>query len=421
MLDLVAIGINGIIGTGIFFLPGSVAASMGPAAVITFAISAVLCGLLVLCFAEVSSRFTGTGGAMIYSDAAFGPLVGFGVGWLTWVVRVAAWGALSNGFVDALGALAPTWAEQRLAVLALLFAVLTVINLLGVRHAAVTLNLFTIAKLVPIVLFVGVGVFHLDSTLYTPFAPHGYDNLGSATLVMVFAFVGFEILVVPGGESVDPKKDLPRSLLVVMGTVTLIYMLIWLVCAGTLPTLAGSATPVSDAAATFMGPVGASVITVGILLSVAGINSGTALIGPRCLYALAEKGTIPSVFGWTHARWRTPVVAILVTSIVSFVVAASGSFVELAVISTVARFGQYIPSCFAVIRLRQLHPEEPPGFRVPGGGWVALLAIGLCVWLLSQAEPRQLGWGVVALLVGYALHVPVRLHAARRKPSSHAA
>ncbi len=375
----------------------------------TFAISAGLCGLLVLCFAEVSSRFTGTGGPMLYSDAAFGPLVGFGVGWLTWVVRVAAWGALANGFVDALGALHPGWGERRLFVLTALFSVLTLINLLGVRHAAATLNLFTVAKLVPIVLFVGVGLFHLDGALYTPFAPHGFGNLGSATLVMVFAFVGFEVLVVPGGEAVNPKSDLPRSLLVVMGTVTLIYMLIWLVCAGTLPTLAGSATPVSDAASVFMGPLGATVITVGILLSVAGINSGTALIAPRCLYALAEKGSLPSVLGWTHAQRRTPVVAILVTSLVSFAVAASGSFVELAVISTVARFGQYIPTCLAVIRLRRLKPDEPPGFSVPGGPVVAWLAIGLCVWLLSQAEVRQLVWGGVALLVGYAFHLPVRL------------
>ena len=406
-VDLVALGINAVIGTGIFFLPGYVAADLGPAAVLTFLLSAVLCSLLVLCFAEVSSRFQGTGGALLYSTAAFGSTVGFGVGWLGWIARLATWGALANALVDSLGTLVPGAPDQRATILTLIFLGFGIVNLAGVRQAALLTNVITVGKLLPLVLFIGVGLFFMDFSLLEPFAPHGYAPIGASTLVILFAFVGFETLPVPAGESLDPRRDMPRALILSMSIITSIYLLVWLVCATTLPTLAGSETPVSDAAAQFMGPVGLTVVNLGILLSVFGVNSATALITPRYLYALAERKTIPSVFGWLHANRRTPVVAILVTYTAAWLLAMTGTFVELAVLSVLARFGEYIPTCLALPRLRKLRPDDR-GFRLPMGTPVSLLAVGVCVWLLTQAEPRQLVTGAVALGVGLLLHLPMR-------------
>ena len=385
------------------------AATLGPASVITFLISAVLCTLLVLCFAEVGSRFKGTGGPMLYSHAAFGDMPGFLVGWLSWIVRITAWGALANGFVNAVVALMPDADALRPWLITGLIAALTAANLAGVGMGARVLNFFTAAKLIPIAFFIAIGLFHIRGDLFTPFAPHGFTEIAPATLVILYAFVGFEVLTVPAGEMRDPQRSVPRALLLVIALVTVVYFLIWTVCTGTLPTLAGADNPVADAARIFLGPIGGSLIAFGILLSVIGVNAGSALVAPRSLYVLGYMGYLPKPISSVHAGTRAPVVAILISSGVTLAIALSGSFVELAVISVVARFAQYIPTCLAVLYFRWKRPDEPPAFRTPGGPLVPVLALLLCGWLLSQAETRHLFWGAVALISGFAIYLPMRL------------
>jgi amino acid transporter len=409
LVDVAAIGLNGVIGTGIFFLPGTIAAELGPASLVTFLVSVALCTLIVLCFAEVGSRFDNTGGPVLYSHAAFGETAGFLVGWITWVIRVVAWGALANGLVSALTALAPGAQGYRELIITGLIVVLTAVNIVGVTPGALVTNFFTAAKLLPIAFFVGIGVFHLDSELFTPFAPHGFGEIAPATLVILYAFVGFEVLTVPAGEMRNPKRSVPRALILVMALVTVVYLLIWLVCTGTYPELAGSMNPVAEAAARFMGARGGTLVAIGILLSVVGINAGSALVAPRCLYALSHEGYLPRWIGYVYPRTQTPVVAIAVSSIVTLVVALSGSYVELAVISVVARFAQYIPTCLAVLYFRARGPEAAAGFRVPGGPAVPVLAVALCAWLLLESEPDKLLWGLVGLTSGLLLYLPVRV------------
>jgi amino acid transporter len=207
----------------------------------------------------------------------------------------------------------------------------------------------------------------------------------------------------------DPRRSVPRALLLVMAVVTVVYLAIWAVCTGTLPTLAGADNPVADAAARFLGPRGGAVIAFGIFLSVFGINATSALVAPRCLYVLAHDGYLPRILAWVHPTTRTPLVAIVGTAVVTLVIALSGSFIELAVISVVARFAQYIPTCAAVLVFRARRRGEEPAFRVRGGPVVPILAIGLCLWLLAQAEPARLLWGLVGLSSGLLIHVPMRL------------
>jgi amino acid transporter len=329
---------------------------------------------------------------------------------VTWVVRVTVWGALANGLVAAIEALLPGAADFRVPIITGLIGLLTAANAIGVSMGARVTNLFTVAKLVPILAFIGIGVFHVQGELYTPFAPHGLGALAPATLMILYAFVGFEVLTIPAGEMRDPRRSVPRALLLVMAIVTVVYLLIWAVCTGTLPALAGADNPVADAAARFLGPRGGAVIAFGIFLSVFGINATSALVAPRCLYVLAHDGYLPRALAWVHPTTRTPLVAILVTAAVTLVIALSGSFIELAVISVVARFAQYIPTCAAVLVFRARHRgEERPVFRVRGGPLVPVLAIGLCVWLLAQAEPARLLWGLVGLASGLLIHVPMRL------------
>ncbi len=402
--DVVAIGINGIVGTGIFFLPGQAAALLGPAALLTFLIAAAAALSMVFCLAEAGSRFRGTGGPMRYAQAAFGDLTGFSVGWMAVVTRFAAWGALSNAMVTALDVLLPGAADYRTVILCALFAGLATVNIAGIRWTAVVTNFFTLAKLLPILFFIGFGLFHLEVDLYRPFAPQGYSNLGAGTLLIFFAFAGFELLPVPAGEMRNPRKSVPRALFLVMALVIVVYLGIWAVCAGTLPTLAGSESPVSDAAAVFLGPAGALLVSLGILMSVLGVNAATSLSASRFLYALGAAGQIPRIFGRVSPRTGAPVAAIVFTTAVTLAIALSGSFVELAVLSVVARFTQLIPSCVAVLVFRRTRRDDPPGYRVPLGPTIPVIALALCVWILAQAEPLQLFWGAVALAAGWVFY-----------------
>jgi len=408
LFDVAALGVNGVIGTGIFFLPGKVAAMLGPAAVVTFLISVVLCTLLILCFAELAGRFQATGGPMLYAEAAFGRTAGFVVGWLSWLTRVVAWAALVNGLYTAAISLIPAVQPLRIPVLTVTIVGLAGVNVLGVAMGSRLTNVFTVAKMVPILVVIAVGLFRLRGDLFVPFAPHGFGELGPATLVILFAFVGFEVVSVPAGEMRDPTRSLPRALLLLMGIVTVTYLLLWAVCQGTLPGLAGAESPVADAATLLLGPVGGTMIAAGIFVSVLGVNSASALVSPRSLYALARDGMLPAFLARVHPRTQTPIPAIVVTSGLTLLLAANGSFVQLAVMSMVARMSQYYATCGALLRLRATRPDEVSAFRAPGGTAVAVLAMVLCTWLLVESDPRDLMWGGVAIVAGLVLHLPFR-------------
>jgi len=406
--DLYALSVGSVIGTGIFFLPGKAARDMGPAAAVALLIGAVLAGLLVLCYAEAGSRFRGTGGAMRYGQAAFGDLVGFEIGWATWIARVVSWAALATAFVRVLG---PLWAdaeEFRTALIIGLVGLLTVFNLRGIRMGGRLNTVLTAGKLIPLIAFIIIGAFHLDGSRFTPFAPQGFGDLGATTVFMLYAYVGFEGMVIPAAEMRDPKRNVPRALLLGMGTVIILYAGVWAVCTGTLPGLAESKNPVGDAAANFLGPAGTNIILVGIAISVVGINAFMALVTPRALYALSHEGLLPTWIGGVSER-RVPTFAIVATSGAVLALAVTGSFEGLAVISVVARIAQYVPTCFAVLKMRR-QPELPPAeFRVPFGPVVPLVAVGVCAWLLVETPRDKLLWGAVAVLSGLALYLPWRL------------
>ena len=414
-VDVAAIGLNGVIGTGIFFLPGDVAGLLGPASVLAFLISAALCTLLALCFAEVGSRFDGTGGPMLYSQAAFGETAGFLVGWITWFVRVSSWAALANGLVRATDALMPGAADYRIALLFAIFAGLSTANWRGISVGARVTNFLTIAKLLPLIVFIAVGVFFIDGSRFSPFAPHGVGRIADGTLLIFYAFVGFEVLVVPAAEMRNPGRSIPLALGCVIVVATMVYIAIWAVCMGTLDTLAGSKNPVVDASTTFLGGSGGKMIALGVFLSVFGINAGSALISPRCLYALAQAGYLPRVLGWVHPTRGTPVVAIFVTGTLAFGLALSGTFEQLAVISIVGRFAQYIPTCLALPVLRHHKNVGKTNFRVPCGTLIAIASVALCVWLLTTSGPVKIMLGLAAMASGLLIYWPYALSRRRRR------
>ncbi len=408
LLDVVALGINGVIGQGIFLLPGIAAAKLGPASMLAIIAAGGLSFLIALCFAEVGSRFTATGGAYVYAKEAFGDFVGFEVGWMTCCVAVISWAALANGLTLVAGhfvpAVASGWLQPVVAVGVM--ALLAGVNLLGAKSGASLSTLFSGAKLVPIALFVAVGVFAIDLGRFEPFAPQGYEPLAEATLVLLYAYVGFETLVVPAGEMRNPQRAVPIALVLVLALVSVVYVAVLGVCVGTFDGLAGHANPVAAASAELMGPVGGTIVAVGIVVSVFGTNAGAALVSPRRFFAMAERGDLPRVLASVNANTGAPVASIGLMLCLSAVLAATGSFKELAVLGVVARFMQYIPTCLAVIVLRRR--GSAPGFRLPFGPVLPLLTVALCLLLLWNTDPVKLAKGGVALLIGLPLYALAR-------------
>jgi amino acid transporter len=408
--DLTAIGINQVIGGAVFAMPASVAALTGgwsPYLIVGVGIASLM---IAATFAEVGSRFDATGGPYLYTKAAFGRFPAFEIGWLQWFTRAASWASVINVLVASLGFYWPavTAGAARAAVMTLIIAVLTVINVLGIRQSAWVVNALTIGKLLPLALFIVFGLPAIEASRLGvgPLPP--ISQLSASALLLIFAYGGYEVIPVPAGESKDPRRAVPFALIMTIVVVTIVLALAQVVALGTLPNLTASKTPLADASAIFMGATGAAVITLGAVLSTLGNNMGQALSGSRSLFALAEHGDLPRVFARVSPRFGTPVVAILFTAAVSLVLSTTGSFVTMAQASAVSRLMVYVATCAAALRLRGAAFRgrvAEPTIRVPLGPVIPSIAIGIALAILFGATGTQLRAGAYAIAAGAVLFV----------------
>jgi basic amino acid/polyamine antiporter, APA family len=399
-IDLTAVVINGVIGAGIFGLPSKVFALAGTYSLVSFAICAICVFLIVLSFAEASSRFADTGGPYLFARASYGPLAGFIIGWLVWLARVTSFSANCGLLPEYLGfffpALASGW--PRALLITLLIAALTAINVRGVRVVADTGNTFAALKLIPLFLFAGVGFFFVNWGNFSG-APPGYHAFSQSVLLLSYAFTGFEIAVIPAGESRDPRRDLPFALLAGMTVIVAIYVAIQVVSIGTLPGLAGSQRPLADAAAHFMGTRGALLITAGICFSLAGNLNVLILSGSRLIYAMAERRELPARLAAIHPRFRTPAAAVILTTAVMLALTLSGSFVYLVTLSVITRMIAYLATCGAVLVLRR-RIGDTAKFHLSGGIAIPVAGMIVIAWMLSSSTWREVAAVAIATLVG---------------------
>ena len=416
--DLVAVAINGIIGAGIFGLPSQVYALLGTYSLIAFAACALVVALVVLCFAEVGSRFSETGGPYLYARVAFGPVVGFEVGWLMWLARVMAFAANCNLMIEYLGYFHPgiTAGWPRAVMIIVTAASLTTVNVVGVRNAALFSDVFTVGKLIPLALFIIAGLFFLNPDNFSAPAQPALSSFPKSVLLLVYAFTGFEMAIIPAGETRDPQRNLPFALLTSLGLVVVIYIMIQAVCIGTLPELAASKRPLADASERFLGAIGASVITTGVVISIIGNLTVVILAGARLPFAMAGARELPRIFAATHDRFRTPHVAIIVTGAVMLALALPGTFISSLTVSAIARLLAYVVTCAGLIALRRRDEREmrfKAQFKAPAGVAVSVAALGLCVWLLAHSTGRDARNAAIAATLGLLIYGAYNL--ARRK------
>ncbi|HAF25621.1 MAG TPA: APC family permease [Blastocatellia bacterium] len=408
--DLVAIAINGIIGAGIFGLPSKVFSLIGPYSLIAFVVCALVVTMIILCFAEVGSRFDETGGPYLYAREAFGPTVAFEIGWLIWLARLTAFAANCNLLVAYLGYFLPTATSPvwRASIIIIVVAVLATINVLGVRQAAIVSNVFTIGKLIPIIIFIAAGLFFLNPHAFA-FGPRPATGAFSqSVLLLIYAFTGFEMAAIPAGEVHDPKKHLPHALLIAIAVVAVLYILIQIVCVGTLPELAQSQRPLADAGTRFMGTAGGAIISAGAIVSIVGNLNIVMLSGSRIPFAIAEQRQLPSFIAKVHRRFATPHIAILITAGLMLLLTLKSSFIAALTISTIARLVTYGATCLSLPVFRRRSDAPPAAFRLRGGTTIAILALLLAAWLLANSTWQEARAATIAAAVGLVIYFGYR-------------
>ena len=395
--SLTAAIVNGVIGSGIFGLPSTVASLTGAWSPVAVLVAGACVFLVLLCFAEVGSRFEDAGGPYLYAREAFGPVVGFQVGWLLLASRLLACAAALNILVVYLGVLIPPVATPagRALTMTGAMAVATAINVTGVRMAAWTTNVFTIAKLLPLLLLIVLGLPQIRIDVIASQAVERPD-WREAVLLLVFAYGGFESMVIAASETRDPRRDTGPALIAAGVVVTLLYCLLQLVIVGVLPDAGRTTTPVASALRELLGAAGATLGSVAVVLSVYGWLTGFTLMMPRVLYSMATHGELPGLLGRVHARFRTPHVAIIVNASIALAMALYSSFAQAATFAAIARLTVFASTCAALIALKR-GGGPAPAFQLPGGTFIAIGGVTFSIWLLSTRNSTEL-WILVAII-----------------------
>jgi len=406
---MVLLIINGVVGSGIFGLPAKTFRETGVYSIAAFGVCAIAVFIIILCFAEVSSRFDKTGGPYLYALSSFGPLPAFLTGWLLLVTRLITYAALINLLVTYLSVFSDwfTLPSARIISIISLTMFLAVINHIGVKDSTRVNNILTVAKLLPLLLFIIVGSFFIEPANFEIKLVPDFSSFSSTVLLLVFAFGGFESVLVNSGEVKDPGKNLPFALLLAALIIAVIYILIQVVSIGTLPALASAEKPLAQAAGLFMGKTGATIIAIGALFSVTGTLNAIMLVGSRLPYAFSEEKQFPKVFSFIHPKYKTPTLSLLLFMTATIIVSINYSFLSAASLSAIARVMIYGIVCIALIRLRKKNAAQSGHFKIPYGRFFAMAGIAITAWLLGSSRLNELRDVAIAIGVGLVIYVLV--------------
>jgi amino acid transporter len=402
--------INMIVGASIFVLPAAMAGDLGPAAIIAYGVCALILLLVGLCFAEAGSRVSASGGAYAYIERAFGPYVGFLANvFLSFGSGVLASASVSNAFVGTLGAAVPALGQglPRAAILTLLYGGLVLLQVRGVRGGIRFVEGVTAAKLVPLLLFLALGVFHIDSRNLSWTGTPTLDEIGRAVLLLFFAFQGIENALTSSGEIVRPSRTVPRAILLAIGATTLLYGGIQLTAQGILGAdlPVQDRAPLADAAGVAIGGWARALLLVGAGVSMFGWVGGDLLAQPRALFALARDGMLPAPLARVHPVFRTPHIAIIVYAALALGFAVTGSFRTLALVASGGALLLYLLACLAAVRLRRLDVRaDGAPLNLPAGTVVALLASIAIVWVLSSLSRAEFAALALMVVVASAMY-----------------
>ncbi len=394
-----------VVGSGIFAAPRDIAAAVGAWAPLAYVACAVVMAAIMLCFAEASARVPTSGGPYGFVGAAFGPYWGWLAGVLNWASNVLAAGAVAAASADAAGALLPGLAAgpARAAVILTWFAILIAVNIGGVAMAARFVSAASAVKLLPLLIFVGIGAFFVDPARLTigltGSGTSGHADLGRAAIITLFMFTGIEAGLGVSGEVRDPSRTIPRAIGMALLLVSTIYIAVQVVAQGLLGAALGTAAVPLAAALAQVSPGLGLLMVAGALISMLGYLAGDAMSSPRTLFAFARDGYLPGFVGTLHRRSHAPWVAVVVHCGVAATLALTGTFAALVVVSTLVVVIVYVVGCAAALRLRAIGTEHAGTVTpLPALHFAAAVAFVAMGWVALQSTRAEAA--VVAALLG---------------------
>ncbi|MDG1438775.1 MAG: APC family permease [Emcibacteraceae bacterium] len=381
--------LNGLIGAGIFGLPGVLAEQAGLFSPWLFIIFGLLIIPIVLTFAVLASYFQSTGGPVLYASSAFGPLVGFQTGWLLYVGRVASFAGNINLMFDYISYIWNGASEPIIRGILILLVTggLAIINIVGIKRAIQAINLFTFLKIIPLILMLLLGIQYVTPEGVLPSDLPKFDDLGSSVLLIMFAFVGFEAALVTAGETKNPRTTLPRALVSMVLIITVFYFAIQLIYVSVNPSGSENA-PLIELGKSLMGPIGGTILILTAVFSICGNITGVMISGPRMTYAMAKEDCLPPWFSKINEKYKTPVNSIIFKAVFVYLLAISGTFVYLAIASALTRMLAYI-ICIAslpIIKKKVDQETRDQATKLPGGYIIPIVGMLVCIGAVSQAS-----------------------------------
>lgn len=414
VFGLACVVVNITIGSGIFVLPALVAEHLGAAAIICFFVCGILIFLIALCFAEVGSKVTGSGGTYAYIETAFGPFAGFLANNILWFGSGAlSDAAVANGLSKTLGFFFPVVDSPAFRPLFFLFLFggLTFLNIRGTNNGVRFVILTTLAKLIPLVLLIVFGVSHISVDNLQWKNSFTFNDIGSTSLILFFAFLGIETAVSNSGEIKNPPRVIPLGIISGLLFVLLLYVSIQLISQGILGNELQlfKDAPLSEISKRLFGFVGITLITIGIAVSMLGTLSGEILAIPRVIFAGARNGIFPAILGKVHPKYFTPYISIIMYASLGYLLAVFGTLKQLLILSSAATLLIYLGVVLATIRLRYKKTAfTEKTFTVPGGLTIPILATVIIVWLLSNLSKEEMIGISIALLVLSLIYVVMK-------------
>jgi len=393
---LAATVVNFTIGAGIFALPGLIGIQLGPAGVIGYLLCGLMFAAIILCYVEVGSKIKSSGGSYAYVDAAFGPFAGFIINWLLFF----GWGAigsaaLMNVVADSLSVIYPPLLNPiaRTILFVVLIGTMIFVNMRGSKESVRVVGFITIIKLIPLLGLIVLGLSHIQaSNLKMEHLP-SLKTFGDTSLILFFAFAGFETSLNVSGEIKDPKRTVPRGILLGGITVFIIYILLQTVTQGVLGGQLGEYkdAPLAAVAERIVGPVGLTILLFAAVISGLGCVNGDVLSSPRLLFAGAKDGLFPKFLAKVHPKFTTPYIAVITYAAMIFIFSISGSFKQLAILASGALLLVYLAVILSLIKFRRKKVEDAEKtFKVPGGLVIPCIAIGAILFVLSNLSREEM-------------------------------
>jgi amino acid transporter len=407
---IVLLMLNNVVGAGIYGLPSKLFDLTNMYSLVILACCALIVFVFVFIFAEVASQFNRSGGAYLYVYEAYGKLPGFIIGWLMLIGRVAGFAALINLIVDYFSYISPYFMEPSIRILTiiLLSILLFLVNVFSVKSSATFSNILGISKIIPLLIFICIGLFYMDVNNFTiNTAVPDFTSISSALFVALFAFTSWETALINTGEMKNPVKNIPSAMIITVAFAAIFYILIQFTVIGTFPDLAFSTKPIADAAGIFMGPIGGIFIIIGATISILGTLNANLLAGSRLPFALSEEGQFPKLFSRTHHSTGVPLISLVIYTSISVLVSLSGSFIYALSINVLSKISCYILVSMALITFRRKNSSIP--YKLKFGKLLAILGIILGLFLLYASEYSDFKDFLIFISIGLVLYFIFRL------------